>query len=230
LSEDSRHDWFARITAILAVTVAVAAIAVPYYKDKAESQEALSIAAIPESVGGILRLSDNMEKSQAIQIPWVFTLSNAGKVKLSITSYSVQKIEAQGASYFPGLDGGATDSANRPFPFPQTLDAGESISFRLHIGFLPPKGVENILRNMLNEHGPVDYHSGFIALAKKGLTFYGGSASYNEYSNARVMVSIDPSSYKKDPIYKVSFTSGRGNEFPIITSETAAKWQQQTTP
>lgn len=226
MSGDTKADWFARGTAIIGLIVAIAAIIVPFYKDKADSQEALSITATPETGGGILRLSNNMEKSRAIQIPWVITLSNTGKVKLSITSYSIQKIEGQGISYFPGLDGGATDSTNSPFPFPQTLDAGESIAFRLHIGFLPTKEVGKILRNMLNEHGPVDYHSGFIALAKKGLTFYGGSASYQEFPNAGgTMVSIDSSSYKNDPIYKVSFISGRGNKFPIITSETAAKWQ-----
>ncbi|MEO5326870.1 MAG: hypothetical protein H7829_01340 [Magnetococcus sp. THC-1_WYH] len=225
MSEDTKPDWFARGMAIIGLIIAIAAIIVPYYKDKADSQEALSIAAAPESGGGILRLSDNLEKSRAIQMPWIVTLSNTGKVRLSITSYSIQKLEGDGVSYFPGLDGGATDSTNRPFPFPKNLDAGESIAFRLHIGFLPTKEVGEVLRNMLNEHGPVDYHSGFIALAMKGLTFYGGSASYQELpNNGGTMVKIDSSSYKNDPIYKISFSTGRGNKFPIFTSESAAKW------
>jgi len=202
----------------------------PYYKDKVDSQEALSITATPESGGGILRLSDNLDKSRAIQIPWIFTISNTGKVKLSITSYSVQKIEGQGVSYFNGLDGGTTDASNKVFPFPQTLDAGESITFRLYLGFIPPGEVEKILRNMLNENGPVTYHAGFIALAKKSLTFYGGNATYKEIPDAGVMVSIDSTTYDKDPVYRVSFSTGRGNAFPIFTSESVAKWQQLTKP
>jgi hypothetical protein len=216
--------------AIIGLLVAIAAIIAPYYKEKADSQEALSITATPESGGGILRLSGDLDKSRAIQIPWVFTVSNTGKVKLSITSYSVQKIEGQGVSYFNGLDGGATDTSNRFFPFPQTLDAGESISFRLHLGFVPTKKVEKILRKMLIENGPVNYHSGFIALAKKGLTFYGGSATYKEIPNAGVMVSLDSSLQDSDPVYRVSFNTGRGNVFPIFTSESVAKWQQLTRP
>ena len=230
LSETTRPDWFARGTAILGLLVAVAAILVPYYRDKVDSQETLSITATPESGGGILRLSDDLEKSHAIQMPWVFTVSNTGKVKLSITSYSVQKIEGQGVSYFKGLDGGATDASNRFFPFPQTLDAGESISFRLYLGFIPPKEVEEILRKMLTENGPVDYHAGFIALAKQGLTFYGGSATYKEIPNAGFMVSIGSTSNDNDPVYRVSFHTGRGNVFQIYTSESLAKWQQLAKP
>ncbi len=230
MSERTRPDWFARGMAILGLLVAIAAIVMPYYKDKVDSQEALSITATPESGGGILRLSDNLDKSHAIQIPWIFTVSNTGKVKLSITSYSVQKIESQGVSYFKGLDGGATDALNKFFPFPQTLDAGESISFRLHLGFIPPGEVEEILRNMLNNNRPVTYDAGFIALAKKGLTFYGGNATYKEIPDAGEMVSIDSTTYDKDPVYQVSFSTGRGNAFPIFTSESVAKWQQLTKP
>jgi len=230
LSETTKPDWFARGTAILSLLVAVAAILVPYYKDKVDSQEALSITATPESGNGILRLSDNLEKSRAIQIPWIFTLSNTGKVKLSVTSYSVQKIEGQAVSYFGGLDGGTTDASNRPFPFPQTLDAGESISFRLHLGFIPPKEVEETLRKLLVEGGPVNYHAGFIELAKKGLTFYGGGATYKEFPDAGYMISIDSTPNDRDPVYQVSFSTGRGNVFPIFTSESLAKWQQLTRP
>jgi hypothetical protein len=226
LSETTKPDWFARGIAILGLLVATAAIIIPYYKDKVDSQEALSITASPESGDGILRLSDNLEKSRAIQIPWVFTLSNTGKVKLSVTSYSVQKIEGQAVSYFSGLDGGTTDASNRPLPFPQTLDAGESISFRLHLGFIPPEEVEEILRKMLIESGPVNYHAGFIELAKKGLTFYGGSATYKEAPNAGYLISMNSMPDDKDPVYRVSFSTGRGNVFPIFTSESLAKWQQ----
>jgi hypothetical protein len=219
MKKDSKHDWFARVTAIIGLMIAMAAILVPYYKDKTDSQESLGIAAFTEERGGILKLSDNIKKSQAIQMPWIVTLSNTGRVKLSITSYSIQKIEANGVSYFPGLEGGAYDSANRPLLFPLTLDAGESKSFRLYIGFLPSKEVETTLRDIYDKHGPVDYHTGFVALARKGITFYGDKASYTEDINGHSMITIDQSSYNKEPIYKISFTSGRGNVFIITTSE-----------
>jgi hypothetical protein len=74
LCETTRPDWFERGMAILGLLVALAAIVMPYYKDKVYSQEALSITATPESGGGILRLSDNLNKSSAIQIPWIITL------------------------------------------------------------------------------------------------------------------------------------------------------------
>jgi len=218
LSETTKPDWFARGIAILGLLVATAAIIVPYYKDKVDSQEALSITASPESGDGILRLSDNLEKSRAIQLPWVFTLSNTGKVKLSVTSYSVRKIEGRAVSYFNGLDGGTTDASNRPLPFPQTLDAGESISFRLHLGFIPPQEVEEILRNLLIEGGPVNYRAGFIELAKKGLTFYGGSANYKEIPNACYLISMDSTPDDKDPVYRISFSTGRGSSKGIYAA------------
>jgi hypothetical protein len=230
LGEKTKPDWFARGTAILGLLVAIAAILVPYYKDKVDSQEALSITAVPESGSAIMRLSDNVEKTRAIQIPWLFTLSNTGKVKLSVTSYTVQKLEGQGVSYFGGLDGGATDASNRPLPFPQTLDAGESISFRLHLGYIPPKEVEDTLRKMLTEGGPVSYHDGFIELAKQGLTFYGGNATYKEFQGGGHMIRLDSMPNDSDPVYRISFATGRGNAFPIYTSESLAKWQQLTRP
>lgn len=230
MSETNRPDWFARGTAILGLVVAIIAIFFPYYKDEADSQEALSISASPEAGSEILRLSDNLEKSRAIQVPWVITLSNTGKVKLSVTSYSVQKIEGQAVSYFSGLDGGTTDASNKPFPFPQVLDAGESISFRLYLGFIPPKKVEATLREMLTKEGPVSYDKGFVKLAQQGLTLYGGSATYKEIPSAGYMITRDSIMNDKDPVYQVSFSTGRGNQFRIYASESLAIMQKLTMP
>jgi hypothetical protein len=72
-------DLFARITSILGLLVAVAAIAVPYLQSQAEKQEQLSIVARPEEADGVIRLSSDESKSQAVQIPWIVTLSNTGR-------------------------------------------------------------------------------------------------------------------------------------------------------
>lgn len=225
MKETSKPDWFARITAIIGLLIACAAILIPLYQSKIDSQEALSITAIPET-GGIIKLSNNLNKSQAVQIPWIITLTNTGKVTLSITSYTVEQIAGQGIRLFAGLNGGATDGSNNFFPFPQTLEAGHSVAFRLHIGFIPTKDVQQKLWTMYLKEKPINYNTAFVGLAKEGLTLYGGQAEYKEYPGGSYLISIDPSSYKSEPIYRITFTSGRGNATTITTSEMLAKSQQ----
>ena len=217
MSKESNTDWFARIVAVLGLLLACASIVVPYLRDKTDSQEAINITAKLETGGGVLKLSDRLEGSWPIQIPWIFTISNAGKVTFSITSYSVQKLEDNGGlSYFSGLDGGLTNSENRQVQIPFTLNSGESKSFRLHLGFLPEQEVVDILRNLYDKIGPVEYQSGFNTLAKQGLTFYGGEAIYREFEGGGTLISIE--SFEKDPVYQVTFGTGRGNSFSINTS------------
>ncbi|ADZ90933.1 hypothetical protein GV054_08295 [Marinomonas mediterranea] len=221
MSNGNNTDWFARVVAVLGLVLACASIVLPYVKDISDSQEAINITAKPESGGGILRLSGNLENSRAIQIPWVFTISNTGKVTFSITSYTVHKLEGNGGvSYFSGLDGGLTDSMNRPVAIPFTLNPGESESFRLHLGYVPEQKVEDILRNLFEKIGPVEYQSAFHTLAKQGLTFYGGDAVYREFEDGNTLISIE--SFDKDPVYQVSFGTGRGNSFAIVTSTNPA--------
>ena len=221
MSKENSPDWFARIVAVLGLALACASIVVPYIKDKTDSQEAINITAKPESGGGILKLSDDLENSRAIQIPWVFTISNTGKVTFSVTSYTVHKLESNGGvSYFSGLNGGLTNSENKPVSIPFTLSSGESKSFRLHLGFEPEQKVEDILRNLYNKTGPVEYQSAFHTLARQGLTFYGGEAIYREFEDGNTLISIE--SFEKDPVYQVSFGTGRGNSFAIATSTNPA--------
>ena len=73
---------------------------------------------------------------------------------------------------------------------------------------------------------PINYNTAFVGLAKEGLTLYGGQAEYKEYPGGSYLISIDPSSYKSEPIYRITFTSGRGNATTITTSEMLAKSQQ----
>lgn len=148
---DKSVDWFARIIAILGLLVAVSTVAVPYLQNKAEKREKLSIVARTESVGGVIRLSADQEKSRAVQVSWIITLSNTGTVKLSIVSYKVAQLADLGVLYFSGLDGGASDRENRPISFPVSIDAGESISMRIHIGFLPTDEVATLVWKFYSE-------------------------------------------------------------------------------
>jgi len=221
MSKESGTDYFARIVAVFGLVLACASIVVPYMKDKSDNQEAVNITAKPETSGGILRLSDSVEESRAIQIPWILTISNTGKVTLSIISYTVQKIEKNGGiSYFSGLDGGLTDYEHRPIAIPFTLNPGESKSFRLYLGFLPEENIDEALRSLYNKTGPVEYQSAFNTLAKQSLSFYGGEVTYQEFDDGNTMISID--NFEKDPVYQVSFGTGRGSYFAILTSTNPA--------
>jgi hypothetical protein len=106
------RDWFARITAIFGLLVAVAAVIVPYVQSERDKKEQLTIIARREE-SGVIRLSADESKLKAVQIPWILTLSNTGRTKLSIVSYRVAQLRYGGQIFFFGLDGGMSDLENR---------------------------------------------------------------------------------------------------------------------
>jgi hypothetical protein len=147
-------DWFARVIALFGLLVALAAVFVPYFQGEADKREHLTIVATPEGTGGVIRLSADESKSRAVQIPWIVTLSNTGRTKLSVVSYRVAQLtHSAGVMLFPGLDGGASDRENKAVSFPLTLDAGESVSFRLHLGFVPNDVIAKALKSMFAAAG-----------------------------------------------------------------------------
>jgi hypothetical protein len=175
-AHSDNRDWFARITAILSLLVALAAVIVPFVQGERDKKEQLPIVARPEEPG-VIRLSADEAKSRAVQIPYILTVSNTGRTKLSIVSYRVAQLWQGGLRFFSGLDGGMTDREGKAVAFPLTLDAGDSISVRLHLGFEPSEQISKMLRSMFFSGGPLDSHKTFLALAEKGLTVYGGKAS-----------------------------------------------------
>ena len=218
VTDRSGVDWFARITAILGLIVALAAVVVPLLKDNQDKQEQLTIVAKPEGSGGIIRLSSNESKSNAVQIPWIITLSNTGRTKLSVVSYRIAQLTYEGMMFFTGLDGGISDRNNKPMTFPVILGDGEIVSFRLHLGFEPTIQISQLLKKMYRINGPLDAHKTFLALAEKSLTIYGGKASMLKYEDDSYKVSIDPNSLQNVPIYNVAFLTGRNQEFSIKCS------------
>lgn len=221
MSGDANHgnpDWFARIIAILGLLVALAAVIVPYIQAERDKQESLTVVAKPEGAGGVIRLSVDESKSKAVQIPWILTLSNTGRNKLSIVSYRVAQLRHGGLIFFPGLDGGMTDRENKTVSFPLTLDAGDSISVRLHIGFEPTGEISKLLRELFLSEGPLDSRKTFLVLAEKGLTIYGGKASMTKYEGGGHTVTIEPSSVSEAPLYNITFLTGRNREFSTTCS------------
>jgi hypothetical protein len=97
--------------------IALAAVLVPYVQGEADKREYLTIVAKPEGTGGVIRLSADESKSRAVQIPWIVTLSNAGRAKLSVVSYRVAQLKDSGIMFFPSPDGGASDRENKPYRF-----------------------------------------------------------------------------------------------------------------
>lgn len=235
VSDIPKPDWFARITAIIGLVIACSAIMVPIYQSKEEGKEALGITAKPE-MEGIIRLSATTcsilqaesatDIARAVQIPWMITLSNVGRVTMSVIAYSVEQVQDHKTLLFNGLDGGATDSNNKNFIFPQRLEAGQSFALRLHIGFIPKLNIQQKLSDMCLKKGQIDYQSALVALAEQGVTLYGTKAEFKEWPEGGYLITIDQSSYNAEPVYKISFTSGRGSVFSIITSENPAKLQQ----
>jgi hypothetical protein len=211
-------DWFARIIAILSLLVAFAGIIVPYIQTEKDKQERLIIVAKPEGIGGVIRLSADESKSKAVQIPYILTLSNTGRTKLSVVSYRVAQLRYGGLMFFPGLDGGMTDREKKTVLFPLTLEAGDSISVRVHVGFEPTGEIPKLLREMFLSEGPLDSHKTFLSLAEKGLTIYGGKASMTKYEGGGHTVTIDPSSVSEALVYNITFLTGRNQEFSTTCS------------
>ena len=213
-------DWFTRGIAILGLIVSIVAILLPYIQAHYDSEELLSIEISPEQGNGIIRLSDDINKSRAVQVPYIITLSNIGKVKLSITSYNIQKrAKNESIEYFNGLNGGLYSMVYNPFSFPKNIDAGESITFRVYLGFLPTNEILTYLHQKYKLNGTLKVSDVFLSLAKKGLTIYGGKATYKEFKDGGYHVEIDSEFYKYNPVYNIQFSTGRKNNFITLASE-----------
>lgn len=213
-------DWFTRGIAISGLIISIIAIALPFIQSHYDSKELLSIKVLPEQGHGIIRLSDDINKSRAIQIPYMITLSNIGKVKLSVTSYNIHKrLKNEPIEYFNGLNGGLYSIDYKPLLLPKNLDAGESITFRAYIGFLPTTEILDYLHQEYTLNGTLRVNDVFIALAKKGLTIYGGKATYKEFKGGGYHIEIDSEFYRFNPVYDIQFKTGRNNNFIAMASE-----------
>lgn len=218
-SNHGEADYSARITAILGLLLAIVAIIVPVWQDHINEQERMNIWMRPNP-DGIVLLPDDRNNSNVVQVPWLFTLSNTGKVKLSITGYDVFQIENGGLSKFSHLVGLVTYADDSQVVPPITLDAGESTTIKMHLGFRAQNDVLDKLYKLLKEDGAFTLNESLYSLARDGLTIYGGEASYKEIDGSTLVTS---EFYKTEPVYRVEFITGRNESFFIQGSETISK-------
>lgn len=217
----SSPDIFARITGVLGLVLAIVAIVVPIWQQSENDKERLKVWMRPNSAELIL-LSDNRKRSRVVKVPWLFTLSNTGKVKLSVTGYDVLMMENGGLSRFSHMVGLAKNFDESKLEMPITLDAGESKTIKMYLGFRANEVVLEHLYTHLKKVGPFTLSESVASLAKHGLTIYGGKATFKEIDGS-TLVTIDSEFYKNEPVYRVEFTTGRNESFFIQGSETISK-------
>lgn len=212
-------DWFTRIIAILGLIISIVATVLPYYKDISDEKELLAIDVKSEKGNSIIKISNDINKSKAIQIPYIITLTNVGKVKLSITSYNIEQIVNKNTiSYFNGLDGGLFDLNNNKIVFPKIIDSGESIMLRAYVGFIASKEISEFLYKEYEKKSPIILDDIMISLAKLGKTLYGSNATYEEFSENNYIISVD-NTFINSPKYNIRFKTGKLNEFVDIFSD-----------
>ncbi|MBQ4811110.1 hypothetical protein J8M20_07170 [Pseudoalteromonas luteoviolacea] len=218
----AKPDNFARIASVISLIIASIAVGVPIWQANENDKERLNLW-MRTNPDGIIRLPKNRETSQVVQVPWIFTLSNTGKVKLSITGYRVHMVNNVGLSFFSNLADEAKNLDGSKLVTPFTLDAGESKSIKINLGFKAKEVVLDHLYTQLNKVGPFTLDDSFMTLAEHGLTIYGGEADYKVIEGS-TLITMTKEFYKSEPTYRVEFITGRNESFFIQGSETSSKF------
>ena len=219
---ESKPDYFARVTAVIGLVLAATAIVVPIWQEHRNEQERLNIW-MRVNQNGVVLIPDDRGKSTVIQIPWLFTLSNTGKTKLSITDYDVFQLEYGGLSRFANLVGTVRYIDNTQVVLPITLDAGESNTIIMYIGFMAKPAVLDKLYELYKKSGAFTVNESLKHLAASGLTIYGGKATYENHDGL-LHISIDSGAIQIEPVYRVEFKTGRGKIFYVQGSESISKF------
>lgn len=223
-NKESSTDYFARVTAVLGLIIAIAAVIVPIWQQSEADQERLDVW-MRANPNGIVLIPDDRHNSNVVQVPWLFTLSNTGKVKLSITGYDVFQMENGTLSKFSNIVDLARNTDGTQVIPPLTLDSGESITIKMHLGFMAKAGILDNLYMLHKKAGAFTLKDSFKYLAEHGKTIYGGKATYKEHDGS-VLISVDPQFYQHEPVYRVEFKTGRKESFFVQGSETVSKFSR----
>jgi hypothetical protein len=207
-------DWRAITISIAGLIIACIAIAVPYFQSINNAHELLKITAKYELYDGDVKLTDDVitfsEKPinvNAVLIPWIITLSNAGDKKVSILDYVVESNTIIDHDYMI-VGGGISALDNGIVNFPIIIDSGESVRFRIHVGFSPSDKVQEILEKITAEKGELNAKDVGFELGKAGTTIFGDEAISKN--------GVGILSHKKNiPVNWIIFKTGRGNEFQV---------------
>ncbi|MCG9579501.1 hypothetical protein L1D14_25160 [Vibrio tubiashii] len=219
---ESTPDYFARVVAILGLFVAIIAVIVPIWQSHSDAQEHISLRMGTDS-SGIVLLSDDRSATRVVQLPWLITLSNTGKVKLSITDLDAFITEEQAQTRFPHLLGALYNLDHSDVRFPMTLDAGESKTIRVYLGFMAKEEILGLLYSLQAQKKKFTLIQAFKYLAKHNRTMYGGVVEYREIDGS-LTITTDSQFYVNEPVYQLEFRSGRNEVFSIRGSETTARF------
>jgi hypothetical protein len=226
---DTSPDKFARITAVISLIVAIAAIAIPYVqqKDALKQQqtqfdelqrEDLSVRLNPHMRGVIRVTGTNFRPfGNVVQVPWGLTISNTGNRQLSIANYDLTRGDSPGAMFYTDIDGGLETLDFQPVGYPITLEPGEMRNFLLFVGITVPDKVFEILEG-ITEGNKVNRELATTALAIEGLDLYGNSIDYREFDGGAYIISVDKQNQNGQNFWCVVHT-GRDNRFVVSANE-----------
>ncbi|SEN00861.1 hypothetical protein [Halomonas caseinilytica] len=222
-------DKFARITAVISLVIAIAAVAIPYVQQKAAlmqqqeqfdklHREDVSIKLNPYLKGVIYITGTKLERlGSVVQVPWELTISNTGSRQLSIKNYDLTRGDSPGTTFYSDIDGGLLTLGSQPVGYPIILKPGEMRKFLLFVGITVPDKVVEILKG-INEGDNIDREVATAALAKEGLDLYGNEVSYKEFEGGAYFLSVDEKNMNGQRFWCVVHT-GRGNSFVVSASE-----------
>lgn len=205
MKKNLKVDWFARLLAIASLIVAIISIIIPYQKTISDDKESIIIFHDIEENGDLLISSE----TSRFGIPWIITLSNVGKVDLSIISYDIEEIREDGiiTAYLP-IDNDLTDLKNTRAKLPLSLKAGETKLFRLYVAFDPPEKIKDILLSLSGGKNSISFEDALFEIGKEGYSLYRKEDIPLSYSYDTPHTSIHDNSK-----HKLKITTGRNQKF-----------------
>ncbi|MCG8085307.1 MAG: hypothetical protein JAZ13_06295 [Candidatus Thiodiazotropha taylori] len=218
---ENRHDNFARLTALLSLAVAIAAIAVPYFQQsqiqKSQSYEELRVILNPNTNGPILLKGSNFGKmGRLIQMPWQLIISNNSLRTTSILETSLSTGSEPGSTYYSGISGGIVDANYDPVEMPLVLEAGVSKSLYIYVGALVPSHVYETL-DKINEGNPILDREAMKELGANGIDIYGNRVEYKAFEAGNFIIKyLEP---EKSPKFWLRLSTGQGNNFFATASK-----------
>ncbi|MCM3016912.1 hypothetical protein M3582_02330 [Priestia megaterium] len=147
-----------------------------------------------------------------VPVSYDIIISNTGESPVSITTYNLKAFGLNNNLWFDNLmDQGIYEEKNKN-PFPINLDAGESKSLKLKIGFQIPENVYDIIKKKYKPNQSVKYDDLNNFVLMNGFDLIGNKAEVKDYDNdGRFDISsVDP---KVNRIYRLNFKTAKGNTF-----------------
>ena len=211
----ANEDRVARWVSYLSLLVAVLAVAVPYFQQKAQLQEQLVGELSPVGESYVLTDLKIGDFGQVVQSRWRLTLSNIGSQKLSLLRYVVRHVDRKGLEQYTGLDGGIVDPSGSTLSLPISLEGGETKVIELNIGTVVTRRVFSILESKsVDKRIPVMV--GNLLLGREGIDLYENAVSLREFEGGAYFVEART---RIRPTYLVELTSSRGSRFQILAAQ-----------